>query len=62
MKRAISANRVIRVTAVAAESVYIRSRHSGGIAMSGLGYRIIAFFGISALCTAVLALPYVTSQ
>jgi hypothetical protein len=29
--------------------------------MSGLGYRIIAFFGISALCTAFLALPYVTS-
>jgi hypothetical protein len=29
--------------------------------MSGIGYRIIAFFGISAVCTAVLALPYVAS-
>jgi hypothetical protein len=62
VKLTIPANRVIRVTAMAAESVYIRSRHSGNTAMSGLGYRIIAFFGISALCTAVLALPYVTSQ
>jgi hypothetical protein len=29
--------------------------------MSSIGYRIIAFFGISALCTALLALPYVAS-
>ena len=29
--------------------------------MSGIAYRIIAFFGISTFCTAVLALPYVTS-
>jgi hypothetical protein len=29
--------------------------------MSNIGYRIVAFFGISALCTAVLALPYVAS-
>jgi hypothetical protein len=37
-----------------------RRRNTGRGVMSGIGYRIIAFFGISAVCTAFLALPYVT--
>lgn len=28
--------------------------------MSHIGARIIAFFGISAVCTAMLAVPYMT--